>query len=251
VKVRVVQTDEVIDVKGTDKNSKSGEHWIQVIPLAEDEKKDIYTWVDKMKGESDKNTQLRKRPSLKEAMAIFNRLASNEDKLEEEAWEGEQEKSDPPFYSVYSDEEIESMRKDVEEQMEDDYHYKHKFDEGKERYDLIPIECYEAIVGESDHFWSKEYVKSLCLYRITLSESFLGVKDVLEYGLRKYGKEGSWKHVPRARQRYFASSIRHSFDVAGFSLDKYHEDEESGLPSIYHRLCNHIFLLWFEIQESK
>jgi len=214
------------------------------------EKDDIYTWVDKMKGESDKNTQLRKGPSVQEAMALFNRLASNDDKLEEEAWEGEREKSDPPFYSVYSDEEIESMRKDVEEHMEDAYHA-HKYDEGKERYDLIPIECYEAIMGKGDFFWAKEYETFRNRYNMSALKGLVGVKRVLEYGLEKYGVKDSWKEVPDAKQRYMAAYLRHTIYEGEYYLARDHVDAESGLPSAHHALCNIVFLLWFEIQESK
>jgi len=186
--------------------------------------KDIYTWVDKMKGESD-------------------------DKLEEEAWESEQEKSDPPFYSVYSDEEIESMRKDVEEQM--DYYHAHKYDEGKTDWGLIPEVCFRELNKvDTKYFWAKAYVDICKASELSFVRILAGVRKVLEGGALDYGRE-SWKTIPDAQQRFFAAFNRHMCDDDGIALKEGHRDSKSGLPSIHHALANVLFLLWFEIQESK
>lgn len=148
----------------------------------------------------------------------------NDDHLEKEAWENEQEN--------------------------DDYH-KHKFDQGKTDWSLIPVECYEAIVGKNyNYYWSSvfNFIIDQCDYPV--HESLAKVREILEHGAEKYERE-SWKKVPDAKQRYFAAFMRHSFCDEGKALPKHHIDADSGFPSVWHALTNVIFLLWFEIQEEK
>lgn len=89
---------------------------------------------------------------------------------------------------------------------------KYKFDGGKLRYDLYPIEAYE------------------------------GCTRVLTFGAEKYSAE-SWKKVT-PKSRYYAALMRHVIAQLkheneggeGLALD-----EESGLPHLDHAMCNLVF----------
>lgn len=68
---------------------------------------------------------------------------------------------------------------------------------------------------------------------------------VLNHGAKKYAPD-NWKHVPDARNRYFAALQRHMIQWwEGERLDN-----ESGLPHLAHAGCCLLFLLWFETQEG-
>lgn len=64
---------------------------------------------------------------------------------------------------------------------------------------------------------------------------------VREFGNRKYEPD-SWKSVPNAYRRYLAAALRHL--IAELS-DPRGKDEDSGLPHIWHALCNLGFLCYF------
>jgi len=137
----------------------------------------------------------------------------NEDKLEEEACKNEQKKG----------------------------YYEAKFDEGKP-YQLIPYQVVRELLNkETSNPWAKKFRNTMKEYYVSTSAAFDGVNEVLEYGLKKYGKKDSWKFVPDAQQRYCAAYLRHSV-----YLPLGHMDEESGIKSVYHALCNLMFLIWFE-----
>jgi hypothetical protein len=91
-----------------------------------------------------------------------------------------------------------------------------KFDRGKPMWDLIPLEQIEKIV------------------------------EVLTFGANKYAKD-KWKEVPDAKERYFASLMRH-LTKWRFNEDK---DSESGLSHLAHAACCLIFLMWFEDNNNK
>ncbi len=69
------------------------------------------------------------------------------------------------------------------------------------------------------------------------------VVRVLEFGKHKYGKWGGWKDVDQAVERYSDAFFRHVTDLSEFGLT--HNDEESGLPTLAHAICDAVFLLWF------
>lgn len=69
-----------------------------------------------------------------------------------------------------------------------------------------------------------------------------GVVAVLTYGAQKY-KRDSWQHVPNARQRYLEAFERHMNEI---NLGQQY-DLESGLPHIFHAICNLMFVAWFDI----
>lgn len=89
-----------------------------------------------------------------------------------------------------------------------------KYDNGKVRFELYPIDAYE------------------------------GCAKVLTFGAQKYA-DNEWKLVPNAKNRYYGALIRHlnaqklHFDSGkdGLALDS-----ESGLPHLDHAQCCLIFL---------
>jgi len=89
-----------------------------------------------------------------------------------------------------------------------------KYDNGKLRYDLYPLDAYK------------------------------GCTEVLTFGAVKYAPNG-WKTVQDAENRYYAALIRHlnaqknHADNGGSGLAL---DEESGLPHLDHAQCCLIFL---------
>lgn len=89
-----------------------------------------------------------------------------------------------------------------------------KYDEGKTRFDLYPLDAYK------------------------------GCSDVLTFGANKYTPNG-WRSVPDAKNRYYSALIRHlnaqkeytDNNGKGLALD-----EESGLPHLDHAQCCLVFL---------
>ncbi len=71
-----------------------------------------------------------------------------------------------------------------------------------------------------------------------------GVVAVLTYGAQKY-KRDSWQHVPNARERYMDAADRHLNSLA-LGQDR---DYESGLPHIFHAICNLMFVAWFDLRD--
>ena len=85
-----------------------------------------------------------------------------------------------------------------------------KNDCGKARWDLVPWREMEEVV------------------------------HVLGFGADKYGAD-NWKHVPGARERYFAAAMRHL--VAWKQGEEL--DAESGLPHLAHATTCLLFLSHF------
>lgn len=85
-----------------------------------------------------------------------------------------------------------------------------KFDQGKDRWDLLPFGPITWVV------------------------------KVLTFGAKKYAPN-NWQKVADPSERYFAAGMRH--------LVLYREgewlDPETGLPHLAHAICNFMFLLWF------
>ncbi len=89
-----------------------------------------------------------------------------------------------------------------------------KYDEGKTRFDLYPLDAYE------------------------------GCAKVLTFGASKY-TPGGWKSVPQPKQRYYSALIRHLNAQMKYIHDGNEGlalDEESGLPHLDHAQCCLIFL---------
>jgi hypothetical protein len=88
-----------------------------------------------------------------------------------------------------------------------------KHDDGKLRWDLLPLDQIEHIV------------------------------EVLTFGAKKY-TANNWQLVENAEERYFAALMRHLTELRkGNTYDK-----ESGLKHTAHALCCMMFILWFEDQ---
>jgi hypothetical protein len=90
-----------------------------------------------------------------------------------------------------------------------------KYDEGKPRWDLLPLDVLEQSVR------------------------------VLTMGADKYGAH-NWKHVPDWNNRYFAAAMRHLTAYRSGDL----VDDESGLPHLAHAITNLIFMLYLSEQET-
>ena len=73
-----------------------------------------------------------------------------------------------------------------------------------------------------------------------------GVVAVLTYGAQKYARD-SWKSVPNARQRYYDAFERH---INSMNIGET-RDFESGLPHIFHAICNLMFVAWFDLKDSE
>lgn len=84
-----------------------------------------------------------------------------------------------------------------------------KYDDGKVRMDLVPLECVESIA------------------------------KVLTYGAKKYA-DNSWQDLPDFWKRYKAALLRHLTAIDKGELI----DKESGLYHIDQVLTNAMFLSW-------
>lgn len=82
-----------------------------------------------------------------------------------------------------------------------------KYDEGKPRPSLVPVEAIEAIM------------------------------HVREFGKAKYADAENWRKVPR--EKWQEALLRHVLHMWDNPL---HIDEESGLPSLWHVITNASFL---------
>lgn len=96
--------------------------------------------------------------------------------------------------------------------------YQYKSDRGKPKLHLVPTKILPAIAR------------------------------VREYGSRKYpkGGEDNWKLVDNAEERYIDALLRHTLQ---FVDDRYGNDDESGLPHLWHMCTNIAFLC--ELLEDK
>lgn len=99
-------------------------------------------------------------------------------------------------------------------EVESDHGVKH--DDGKDRWDLLPV-------GE-----------------------LTDIVKVLTYGARKYSA-GQWMSVPDPINRYYAAMMRH---IAAWRTGEI-VDMESELPHLAHAGCCLLFLMWFDGQMKK
>lgn len=86
-----------------------------------------------------------------------------------------------------------------------------KYDTGKLRWDLLPMDCVEDVV------------------------------KILTFGAEKYGPN-NWQEVVPFKDRYYAALMRHMTAWRNGEI----ADTESGLPHLAHAMCNIVFLLWNE-----
>ena len=90
-----------------------------------------------------------------------------------------------------------------------------KYDTGKLRWDLLPVECVEEVV------------------------------KILTFGAEKYAPN-NWQLVDNANERYYAALMRHIIAWRKGEL----LDPESGLSHLSHAACNVVFLMWLGNNES-
>lgn len=91
-----------------------------------------------------------------------------------------------------------------------------KLDQGKARWDLLPLEQVEKGV------------------------------EVLSYGAEVHG-DNNWKKVKNGSNRYYAALMRHLKDWrAGVK-----KDEDTGKSPLSHAFCCLIFMMWFDDQKEK
>lgn len=127
----------------------------------------------------------------------------------------------------------------------------YKETEGKKPYQLIPEICLRALQSDSVKSYYKGVIEDYMLeYHKEIGEDSFAdiVLPVLEFGIEKYGEPNSWKKVPNAQDEYSGALLRHLDAIVAEGVDSRAED--SGLYHIQHVLCNLMFLLWFELQES-
>ncbi len=86
-----------------------------------------------------------------------------------------------------------------------------KYDQGKDRWDLLPFGTVKQIV------------------------------KVLTFGAKKY-EDNSWQEVDGGRKRYYAAAMRHM--DAWWGGEK--SDPESGLHHLSHAACCMLFLIWLD-----
>jgi hypothetical protein len=90
-----------------------------------------------------------------------------------------------------------------------------KYDEGKLRWDLLPLNEVEDIV------------------------------KVLTHGAKKYAPN-NWRKVEDPRSRYYAAAMRHLASWRRGEL----VDPESGIPHLAHAGCNLLFLSFFDNEDG-
>jgi hypothetical protein len=90
-----------------------------------------------------------------------------------------------------------------------------KYDSGKLRWDLLPIECVEEVV------------------------------KILTFGAEKY-EPNNWQKVENANERYYAALMRH---ITAWRKGEI-IDPESGCYHISHAECNIVFLMWLDNQPN-
>ena len=91
-----------------------------------------------------------------------------------------------------------------------------KYDEGKTRFDLYPLDAYE------------------------------GCAKVLTFGAQKYERD-NWQKVPDSKRRYFDALQRH---VWAWKRGE-EVDPESGIHHLAHAMCCLMFLYEHDVKYSK
>lgn len=86
----------------------------------------------------------------------------------------------------------------------------------------------------------------MSLLLVGIAESVAAVADILTFGAEKYAAH-SWKTVENGRERYLDAMYRHLNSI--HQGERY--DPESGRLHWAHVGCNAMFLLWYEIQDTK
>lgn len=72
-------------------------------------------------------------------------------------------------------------------------------------------------------------------------KAIIAIAKIREFGTAKYGSPDNWKKV--SADRYHEALLRHAL---GMWTDPYATDPESGMPHLYHLMCNGNFLCALE-----
>lgn len=91
-----------------------------------------------------------------------------------------------------------------------------KYDDGKLRWDLLPMCIIEEVV------------------------------EVLTLGAKKYG-DSNWKQVENWEDRYYAAMMRH---ISKWRVGE-KADDESGLRHLAHAICSAVFIMYLEDMGDK
>ena len=113
-------------------------------------------------------------------------------------------------------------------------YYEKKDDKGKQK-SLFPFEVLPYIIKKKSL-----YVEILLEAEPSIENIIFKTEKVLQFGATKY-EANSWQTVPNAKKRYQDAYVRHLLAEENCDIDP-----ESNLPHEYHKICNLVFLLWFD-----
>lgn len=124
---------------------------------------------------------------------------------------------DPPFdFNKYlNKEKVEDFVPDFAAQAKQESTLGRKFDGGKLRISLVPMDVFQEVL------------------------------EVLEFGATKYAPD-NWKHVENPNERYLNAAFRHLFLAKNGP-----RDEESGKLHVAHAICCLLFLGWFDLEDER
>ena len=124
-----------------------------------------------------------------------------------------------------------------------------KYDVGKPAARLIPIHTLPGLDAQVWEFclavYRQDIKRAMELFPDLFGESVAEAgQAALDYGLEKYGEEGSWADVPDAYRRYRDALSRH---ILALYYEKEDRDSESLLPHASHIAANLMFLRHFQM----
>lgn len=82
-------------------------------------------------------------------------------------------------------------------------------------------------------------------YSLLPAATLSHVIAVLEFGAGKYGVD-NWQQVESPRTRYYDACMRHIDDWWQGEIT----DKESGKHHLAHAVCNLLFLMWFDFEDT-
>lgn len=97
-------------------------------------------------------------------------------------------------------------------------------------------QCANTVIVNNEEF--KQTVGKLVLSRVPASLD-RAVAQVRGYGVTKYGDNQNWRKAPR--QEYAEAFYRHANAMREHGIDAI--NEESGLPHLWHALCDGAFIV--------
>ena len=101
----------------------------------------------------------------------------------------------------------------------------------------------DSVAQESNHKDDKEKLK----WHLLPLSLVKPVVEIFQYGLQKYGVEGSWMKLDDGYTRYRDAFFRH---LEAFESGQF-RDSESGFPHIQHCAWNAIAMMFFALKQEK